>query len=163
MRPYCPLSFKYNDMADKIEQPKIDIQEVFDNLLAEEPTEFTFRGKTHKMGWLHKKVYRLFTHISMKYKNSPTLGARLCAVILLNNVFKQFFFYPILWRYYYYIVDLDDVEVLRVIDVAKKKIPSTASQLVIIYSTAMTDLTMAMTKKEVKAFQAEHRGEQHTL
>ena len=82
-----------------------------------------------------------------------------CAVVQLNNVWKIRFFYWILWRYYYYIIDLDVWEVLGVLNVAKKKIQSTAFQLTTILATAMTDAMMTMTKAEVERIQAEQAGE----
>jgi hypothetical protein len=72
-------------------------------------------------------------------------------------------YYWILWRYYYYIVDLDDVEILRVLDIAKKKIQSNASLLVTILATAMTDLMMTMTKKEAQTTRQEQVGEGHSV
>ena len=38
----------------KIEQPSVDLQELLDSVLHDEPTEFVFRGKKHKLGWLRK-------------------------------------------------------------------------------------------------------------
>lgn len=39
----------------KIEQPSVDLQELLDSVLHDEPTEFVFRGKKHKLGWLRKE------------------------------------------------------------------------------------------------------------
>lgn len=147
-------------MAEKnIEQPSIELQNVLDDILSETPTEYIFRGKKRKLGWLHKGTTRKFTHIEMKEKNEWKKRIKQCAVVQLNNVWKIRFFYWILWRYYYYIIDLDVWEVLGVLDVAKKKIQSTAFQLTTILATAMTDAMMTMTKAEVERIQAEQAGE----
>lgn len=109
-------------MATKnIEQPSVELQEVLDDILNETPTEYTFRGKKRMLGWLHKGTTRKFTHIELKEKNEWKKRIKQCAVVQLNNVWKIRFFYWLLWRYYYYIIDLDVWEVLGVLNIAKKK------------------------------------------
>ena len=144
----------------KIEQPNVELQEVLDDILNETPTEYTFRGKKRMLGWLHKGTTRKFTHIELKEKNEWKKRIKQCAVVQLNNVWKIRFFYWLLWRYYYYIIDLDVWEVLGVLNVAKKKIQSTAFQLTTILATAMTDAMMTMTKAEAEHIQAEQAGEE---
>lgn len=144
----------------KIEQPNIELQEVLDDILNETPTEYTFRGKKRMLGWLHKGTTRKFTHIELKEKNEWKKRIKQCAVVQLNNVWKIRFFYWLLWRYYYYIIDLDVWEVLGVLNVAKKKIQSAAFQLTTILATAMTDAMMTMTKAEAEHIQAEQAGEE---
>ena len=144
----------------KIEQPNVELQEVLDDILNETPTEYTFRGKKRMLGWLHKGTIRKFTHIELKEKNEWKKRIKQCAVVQLNNVWKIRFFYWLLWRYYYYIIDLDVWEVLGVLNVAKKKIQSAAFQLTTILATAMTDAMMTMTKAEAEHIQAEQAGEE---
>lgn len=144
----------------KIEQPNVELQEVLDDILNETPTEYTFRGEKRMLGWLHKGTTRKFTHIELKEKNEWKKRIKQCAVVQLNNVWKIRFFYWLLWRYYYYIIDLDVWEVLGVLNVAKKKIQSAAFQLTTILATAMTDAMMTMTKAEAEHIQAEQAGEE---
>ena len=143
----------------KIEQPEIKLQELLDSIMSEEPTEFMFRGKRHKVGWLKKGAVRKFTHITLKEKDEAKRNVKICVVLLLNNIWKIRFFYPLYWRWLYYVCDLDDVEILRVVDVCKKKIPSLASSLLTILATGMTDAMMTMTKSEAEAIQAGRAGE----
>lgn len=144
----------------KIEQPNVELQEVLDDILNETPTEYTFRGKKRMLGWLHKGTTRKFTHIELKENNEWKKRIKQCAVVQLNNVWKIRFFYWLLWRYYYYIIDLDVWEVLGVLNVAKKKIQSAVFQLTTILATAMTDAMMTMTKAEAGHIQAEQAGEE---
>ena len=146
----------------KIEQPNVELQEVLDDILNETPTEYTFRGKKRMLGWLHKGTTRKFTHIELKEKNEWKKRVKQCAVVQLNNVWKIRFFYWFLWRYYYYIIDLDVWEVLGVLNVAKKKIQSTAFQLTTILATAMTDAMMTMTKAEAERTRAGQAGEERS-
>ena len=144
----------------KIDQPNVELQEVLDDILNETPKEYTFRGKKRMLGWLHKGTTRKFTHIELKEKNEWKKRIKQCAVVQLNNVWKIRFFYWLLWRYYYYIIDLDVWEVLGVLNVAKKKIQSAVFQLTTILATAMTDAMMTMTKAEAEHIQAEQAGEE---
>lgn len=144
----------------KIEQPQVDLQELLNNVMSDEPTEFVFMGKKRKLGWLRKGTMRKCSSINLKEKNEWKRDIKICVCLLLNNVWKIRFFYAIYWRWLYYIKDVDIVEVLRVLDCSKKKIPSTAFSLATILSTGMTDVMMTMIKSEVKAIQAEQAGAQ---
>ena len=149
--------------VNKVEQPELKLQELLDSIMSEEPTEFMFRGKRHSVGWLKKGAVRKFTHITMKEKDESKRNVKICVILLLNNIWKIRFFYWAYWRWLYYICDLDDVEVLKVVDVCKKKIPSVASSLLTILATGMTDLMMTMTKSEAKAIQAGRAGEERSV
>nr|DAP93840.1 MAG TPA: hypothetical protein [Caudoviricetes sp.]DAU36197.1 MAG TPA: hypothetical protein [Caudoviricetes sp.] len=151
-------------MADekKIEQPQVDLQKLLDDVLSEEPTELVFMGKKRKIGWLHKGTMRKCSHIAIKEKDEWKRNVKICVAILLNNVWKIRFKYWFVWRWLYYVKDVDVAEVLNVLDKSKKKIPSNAFSLATILATGMTDLMMSMTRKEAKAIQAEQAGEQHT-
>nr|DAL15120.1 MAG TPA_asm: hypothetical protein [Bacteriophage sp.] len=144
----------------KIEQPSVDIQKLLDSILHDEPTEFVFRGKKHKIGWLHKGTMSKCSHIVMKEDNEWKRNVKVCVCILLNNVWKIRFMYWFYWRWLYYIKDIGADEVLAVLDASKKKIPSSVFSLTTILATEMTEVMMTMTKSEVKASQAEQRGEQ---
>ena len=149
--------------VNKVEQPELKLQELLDSIMSEEPTEFMFRGKRHSVGWLKKGAVRKFTHITMKEKDESKRNVKICVILLLNNIWKIRFFYWAYWRWLYYICDLDDAGVLRVVDVCKKKIPSVASSLLTILATGMTDLMMTMTKSEAKAIQAGRAGEERSV
>ena len=144
----------------KIEQPSVDIQKLLDSILHDELTEFVFRGKKHKIGWLHKGTMSKCSHIVMKEDNEWKRNVKVCVCILLNNVWKIRFMYWFYWRWLYYIKDIGADEVLAVLDASKKKIPSSVFSLTTILATEMTEVMMTMTKSEVKASQAEQRGEQ---
>ena len=144
----------------KIGQPSVDIQKLLDSILHDEPTEFVFRGKKRKIGWLHKGTMSKCSHIVMKEDNEWKRNVKVCVCILLNNVWKIRFMYWFYWRWLYYIKDVGADEVLAVLDASKKKIPSNAFSLTTILATETTEVMMTMTKSEVKASQAEQRGEQ---
>lgn len=146
----------------KIEQPTVEYQKMLDAVLAAQPIDVEFRGKRRTIGWLHKGTIMKFSHIVAREKNESRRNAKICTVVLLNSIWKIRAFYGIYWRWLYYICDLDDVEVLRLMETAKKKIPSLASSLLTILVTGMTNLMMTMTTKEADATQAGQAGEEPT-
>ena len=44
----------------KIEQPSVDLQEFLGSVLHDETTEFVFRGRKQKLGWLRKGTMSRF-------------------------------------------------------------------------------------------------------
>lgn len=149
-------------MADAQEQPKVEFQKLLDSLIEAEPEEVDFCGKKKKIGWLKKHTQRKFTHILLKEDNLEKRNVKLCACVLNNDVFAWFkpICYAVRWRWYWYVTDLDDTEIMKVILAAKKKIQLYQSQIITISSTEMKDVMMAMTKGEAKAIQAVQAGEQ---
>lgn len=147
-------------MAEEIKQPEEKYQQILDDLMSRTPTEVTFCGRKIKIGWLHRHTQRKFSHIVMKEKDPEKRNVKLCACILSNNVFAWFkpLVYALRWRWYWYVTDLDDIEILRVIDASKKKIQYDPSLLLTILSTEMKDTMMAMIQKEVQAIQAGQAG-----
>lgn len=144
---------------NKIEQPETEYQKLLVDIMSAEPSEVTFLGKKKKISWLYNETIDRFTSVSMKENNERKRNIKLCVLILLNDRWKFLFKYWWYWRYLYYFRNISDVDILGVIDACKKKIPSTASSLITILATEMTNVMMNMTQKEANAFQAEQRGE----
>lgn len=141
--------------------PERKFEKLLDELMEATPEEYAFRGKTHKMGWLRNKTVRMMTHAMLHEENDHKRNMKLCAILRVNNVFAWFrhLVYAVKWRWYMYVLDLSDIEALRVINAAKKKVPSEASLSITILATAMMDTSMATTRKEASAIQAERGGE----
>lgn len=153
-------------MADAKEQPTIDYQQLLLDLMEAKPTETTFRNKKIKIGWLHRHTQLKFSHIALAEKNIGKRNVKLCACVLTNDVFAWFkpIVYALKWRWYWYVLDLDDTDILRVLDTAKKKIQYYQSEFITIYSTEMTNemMAMSMTKKEAEAIRAGQHGDEPT-
>lgn len=153
-------------MKEKIEQPKLDVQEVVSNLMEQEPETVVVCGKKHRIGWLKKRTVRKFSHIMVKDKDPWRRNVKVCACILLNNKhglvtwFLLWAWYWMYWRWLYYVRDIDQVEVMGVLDASKKKIQSEPLAMATILAIGMMDLMMNMARHEVT--QAEQRGEQPT-
>ena len=149
----------------EIKQPTPDMQKVLDDILSETPETIVVRGKKKKIGWLRNDTIRNISHIVLKETNEGKRNAKLCAAILTNNVFAWIkpIMFSFRWRWYYYVKNLDNVEILGVVAAGKKKLPTTASWLITTLATGMVDTTMMMRKTErAQAIQAEQAGEEPT-
>jgi hypothetical protein len=156
--------FDYHYMADNkdIQAPDAALQEKLDEILNATPEKVTVNGHTYTIGWLHHGTERKMTHIAATEKDPHKANCKIAAAILLNGKFKILFMYWFLWRWLFYVKELDNVDVLRILDTAKKKVQHEAFFLATMYSTEMTDLMMTMTKEEVSRIQAARRGAQPT-
>ncbi len=143
-----------------MEQPNDELRRLLDNVLMASPTTVEFCGKRKTIGWLHKGTIRKFSHIGVTENDEWKKDVKTCATVLLNNKWKIMLFYWIYWRWLYYVKDVSIVEVLRVLDVCKKKVPSVPFSLATILVTGMTDLMMTMTKVEAEPIQAGQAGAQ---
>lgn len=152
-------------MAEATEQPGLEYQVILDSIMEATPDEVVFMGRKHKVGWLRNATIRLYNHIMLTESDQLRRNMKLCACILSNDVFVWFrrLVWAVRWRWYQYVRDPDTVEVLKVLDAGKKKIPSTASLLVTTLSTGMRDVMMAMTRTEAaKSTRAAQPGGQPT-
>ena len=138
-----------------MEQPDIDIQKVISDLMEQEPEVLTFLGKKYRIGWLHNGNVRKFSHIMLKDKDPWRRNVKVCACVLLNHRWGLLtwlllkVWYGIYWRWLYYVRDIDQVEVLAVLDCAKKKIQSDPLAMVTILATGMMDTMMTMARHEL--------------
>jgi len=151
-----------------MEQPKIDIQRRLDELLEAEPEKVTVRGRRYRIGWLHNGTTRKFSHIMLKKDEDPwKKNTKACACILLNRKsglltwFLLWSWYWIYWRWLYYIKNIEQVEIAKVLDCVKKKIQSEPLMIATILATGMMDTLMTIARHE--AGPAEPDGVQLTI
>ena len=85
-----------------------------------------------------------------KSGNDDKISCQCAAAIILNGYWKIKFFYPFLWRWFFYIKQYGDHELMKVIAVGKKKIPVEDYLTATIYLSAMKDTMMTMTKEEAE-------------
>lgn len=130
------------------------MQRVIDQLLESQPETVVICGKKRKIGWLHNGTYRKFSHIMLSEKNEWKRNVKLCACVLLNHkhglmtwlLMKVWFF--IYWRWLYYIQDIDQVEIMGVLNAAKKKIQLEPLALNTTLAIGMMDTIMTMAPHE---------------
>lgn len=110
---------------------------------------------------------RKFTHVMLTSRKSAKhdgddgwkLNIKLAAILLLSRKWKIVFFYWFYWRWLYYVADVDQVEVLRLMDASKKKIPLEPSMMCMGLAISMMDTLMSQTKEEARRGPAAPVGE----
>lgn len=156
-------------MAEKktLEQPSEIWKAKLGELMSAESAEFTFQGKKRKLGWVHYGTYKKFERIMVKEEDGWKCNVKLAACVLMNvksgflSMLRTKFYYPIYWRWLYYIKDVDMVETLFVLDSVKKKIQSEPYLMCTILATGLMDeiVGMTMRTKEAKVIQAARDGD----
>lgn len=145
----------------EVKQPSLEYQKLLDSLMENTPTEVEFMGKVHNIYWLTNKTVRRFSHSMVTEKDPDKRAMKLVAAILCNgNYFKTKFWWHFYWRWLYHFSSVSQVDILRVLDAGKKKVPQEAYLLSTMLQTGLTDLMMAMISEEAEHIRQEQAGEQ---
>ena len=124
----------------KVEQPSVDIQQVYLSLIANdaEEVEILRTKKKYKIRWLKngqlEKLTRLLLHKKTIDESMTTgsevmdailedskLACKAAAIIILDGYWKLKFRYWYLWRWFYYIRQYDNIQLHDILEVGKKK------------------------------------------
>lgn len=153
----------------KVEQPSVDIQQVYLSLIANdaEEVEILRTKKKYKIRWLKngqlEKLTRLLLHKKSVDESMTTgsevmdailedskLACKAAAIIILDGYWKLKFRYWYLWRWFYYIRQYDNIQLHKILDVGKKKVPLNQFYGTIISLTEAKDSLMRMRAREVE-------------
>lgn len=146
-----------------MKQPTLDIQRELDLLVENTPTEVAipYTNKVYKIGWMHNKTIRKITELlNSKPRNArdeDLVLSKAMALIVLNGYWRIRLFYPILWRWYAYVKQYHDYQILPIIETAKKKAPQIPYYLSMTYLTGLKDSLATMSREEVERM---HREQQ---
>lgn len=134
----------FTDEEPKIEQPGAEAQKEYLSLINDDPTEVEIlrTNKKYKIHWLKNgqltKLSRLLLRkrSTEKKENETTgidaldailednkLACKAAAIYILNGYWKIRFRYWILWRWFYYIKQYDNLQLLPILSEGKKKVP----------------------------------------
>lgn len=135
-----------------IEMPSIEDEQLLDEVIEDSTTDAWIKDtkKRYKIGWMKKGTMRKISSVALKKGDDDMLSAKTAALIILNNYWKIKFFYPILWRWFYYFKEYTDEQLSEIISVGKKKVPYIAFLTNTILVTGMRDTIMTMTKEEAE-------------
>lgn len=139
-------------MAKVIEQPQIEDEKLLNEVMEDSVDVVSIKNtnKKYKIGWLKKGTMRKISSETLKDGEDDALSAKTAALVILNNYWKIKFFYPILWRWFFYIKEYSDEQLSDIIAVGKKKVPYIQFLTNTILVTGMRDTIMTMTKKEAE-------------
>lgn len=112
-----------------------------------------------RIGWQKKGTMRKCTEIySDTRKDAKTeekISNKAAAAIVLNSYWKIMFFYPILWRWYHYIKQYSDEDVIYVLIEGKKKAQRVEYYLATTLVEDLRDTQQTMTREEASRFRQE--------
>lgn len=144
----------------EIEQPSQEAEQAYNAIIEDTPEIVIMRGKKYKIRAMTNELVRRLTDLALNEKEECKVTTKSVALIVLRKWWKIKLFYPILWRWYYYIKEIPEAELSAVIETAKKKLPVESYYRNTILLTGIKDTAMAMTREEVNRFLQGHRGEQ---
>lgn len=135
------------------------------NSIAENTPSVVMVGKKKvKVEWLRRGTLRKFTDIMLDKRDDldseSKVTCKLAAVVVLNGYWKIKFYYPLLWRWYYYIKQYTDEQLLPIIDEGKKKVQLQEYYMIMMLSQGLKDTHKTMTREEVNRTLRELQSEQ---
>ena len=158
------------DEEQKIEQPSFDAQQIYLSLINNdaEEVEILRTNKKYKIRWLKNgqldKLTRLLLHKKSIDEQKTTgseildeifedtkLACKAAAIIVLDGYWKLKFRYWYLWRWFYYVRQYDNIQLHKILEVGKKKVPLNQFYMTIMSLTEAKDTLMRMRAKEVEA------------
>mgnify|MGYP007101921438 CR=1 FL=1 len=158
------------DEEQKLEQPSYDAQQVYLSLINNdaEEVEILRTNKKYKIRWLKNgqldKLTRLLLHKKSIDEQKTTgnevfdeihedtkLACKAAAIIVLDGYWKLKFRYWYLWRWFYYVRQYDNIQLHKILEVGKKKVPLNQFYATIMSLTEAKDTLMRMRAKEVEA------------
>ena len=133
------------DEEPKLNQPSEDAQREYLSMINDDPTEVSIlrTKKKYKMYWLKKGQLVKLSRLLLRKKDvdkpedSKTTGSdvldeilddnklacKAAAIYLLNGYWKLKFKYWFLWRWFYYVRQYDNMQLLEILTTGKKKVP----------------------------------------
>ena len=120
------------------------------------------RGRKFKVRWMHPFTTEWITSLMLKDGNDAKVVCQASALIALNGYWKAKFLYWIVWRWFYYIRQYDNIQLDAILDVGKKKVPLMQYYRTIMSLTEAKDSLMRMRAKEVEATLQELSMAQHS-
>ena len=131
--------------------PTPEDERLLNDVLEDSVDYVEVRGKKYGISWLKRGTIRKISPVPCRNREMMIRSvANVQPLSFLNGYWKIKFFYPFLWRWFFYIKQYGDHELMKVIAVGQKKIPVEDYLTATIYLTAMKDTMMTMTKEEAE-------------
>lgn len=146
-------------MGKKISEPTQGDEKLLDDIVENSVDYVEVRGKRWAVRWVRNRARRKVTDILLKEDDEDKVVCKCAAALRLNGYFKITFLYWALWRWYYYIRQYGEGELLPFISLCKKKVPAEEYLIAIMLLTGMKDTVMNMTRAEAERIRAAHGGE----
>lgn len=144
-----------------IQDPTPEEEAEYNDVLDRKPTYVEVRGEKWKCDYIfHGTERKLSSVLADDTDDEDKVTCKCAAILRLNGLWTIKFFYPILWRWYYYVKQYREDELLPFFCECKKKVIANEYLLSIMCLTGMRDTMMSKKRAEVKRIQAELLSEQ---
>jgi hypothetical protein len=151
-----------------MKQASDDLQKSLDAICEDEATTVEIKG-THRLfskkckrvhiRFLRNETIRKATHVYHDTRQDVLheiqQPSKIAALYVLNSFLKIKLFYPILWRWYFYVREYKAEQLYPILLEGKKKLPQIGYYLATTLTASMRDTVKMMTRKEVERSQSE--------
>lgn len=152
----------------KVKDPGNAWEEALNAILEDKPEDVKVRGGKMRVGDMRKGTIRFLTdkQLSISDGGDPRNTSKYAAAVVINSWWglRAFFglWWHIRWRWYYYVRQYTDKDLLPVIVASKKKaeLATAAFMMNTTLVTGMRDTGMTKTREEAKRIRAESTLEQ---
>lgn len=150
---------------EHIEQPDKNAEGMLNSIIDNLPNvvNIPHTRKSYKVKWLKGITTRKITRVLREDGNDDKISAKVASAIVLNDYWKLLFFWWLTWRWFYYVKQYDESQLMPLIVEGKKKVQQEQFYGNIMLAIGMRDTIMAMKKEEVERFLREPRGDRATL
>lgn len=153
-------------MADMLRQPDEAEQKELQDVVDDSVDVVSLRGRDVRVEWLRNATQRKISSIMVNEKDERKVIAKCAAAIVLNGYWSLLLAWWIVWRWYYYVRQYTDEELLPILEMGKKKVPAIpyfrATMFLTELKTTMAQMTREEVQKALKRFQAEQVGDSPT-
>lgn len=147
-----------------MKQPEKTDERELNSIVEDKADTVSLGGMKWKVKWMKNGTKRKVTDILLNEKDELKVTTKCVSAMLLNGYWKIRFFYWILWRWIYYVMQCDESELLEVLEVCKKKVQLTEYYINTILLTELRDTIQGMTREEAERIRQEQisaiRGQQ---
>ena len=146
-------------MARKIKEPTREDEILLDSIVENSTDYVEVRGRKWGVKWVRNRAKRKVTDIMLNEEDEDKVVYKCVAALRINGFFKITFFYWFLWRWYYYVRQYSEGELLPFIEMCKKKVPVEGYLIATMFLTGIKDTAMNMTREEANRILHERSGE----
>ena len=137
-----------------INQPTREDEQTLNDILEATPSYVEVRGKKWKVTDLYNGTKRKLSSIMVSDKEDDTVTCKCAAAMWLNGYWAISLLYWIVWRWFFYVRQYRDDELIEYIAECKKKVGVEGYVIATTLLIGMKDTIMTMTRAEVERFQA---------
>jgi len=144
-----------------MQQPSFEDQRELHSIEDNESDSVIIRNHKYSIRWIRGFTRHKISQVYLKTGNDYEQSCMAAALMILNGYWKIKFFYWIVWRWFYYILQYGEEELTDLLALGKKKVPLDDYFANTILLAGLTDTNKMMTKKEIATILREQNTDQH--